>query len=79
MDIKKPEFSLENYLKAARDSVAVINEAVTKNDKSDESKDMVKRNVDHLKIVVANEEVKKANPDISDINSAITSGDNFLK
>ena len=69
---------VNNYLRAARDSVWVINEELSKLAKgetpSDQIKGNIERNVGHLEIVVDREEVKTMGGDISELNTAITAG-----
>ena len=63
---------------SAGDSVTVINEAITKLTNgatpSLELKNLLQRNVDHLKIVVAKEDIVAAGTDVSALNTGITAG-----
>lgn len=64
---------------AARDSVSVITEVIEKlNSGATLTKDLkgnIQRNVDHLKIVVANDQIISSGQDISDLNAAIAAGE----
>lgn len=64
---------------AARDSVWVIEDTIAKLDgeetPSKELKSNIERNVGHLKLVVSDEEIVNSGEDISDIQSAITTGE----
>jgi len=70
---------IQQYLTAARDSVWVINDQLEKlaggAQTSEEIKGNIERNVSHLKIVVAAEDVVASGQDISDLNSAISAGE----
>jgi len=64
---------------AARDSVWVIEDTIAKLDggktPSKELKSNIERNVGHLKLVVSDEEIVNSGEDISDLQSAITTGE----
>jgi ligand-binding sensor domain-containing protein len=70
---------IQQTIKAARDSVWVINEQITKLTNGEpankEHKGNIERNVAHLKIIVADQEIIDSREDISDLNAAITTGD----
>lgn len=76
------EKQIDNMIKAARDSVWVINTEIEKLTNgatpSLEAKGNIERNVAHLKLVVANQEVIDSEKDISDLDSAILAGENKL-
>jgi len=64
---------------AARDSVTVINEVIQKLNSgtavTEELKNNIQRNVDHLKIIVAKTQIANSGQDISDLNAAIVAGE----
>lgn len=64
---------------AARDSVSVITEVIEKLNSgatlTEDLKGNIQRNVDHLKIVVANDQIISSGQDISDLNAAIAAGE----
>lgn len=66
-------------IRAARDSVWVINDEIEKlangMPANQERKGNIDRNVSHLKIVVANPQVAESTEDISDLNAAIAAGE----
>lgn len=69
-------------IRAARDSVWVINDQLSKlaagTAMNDEIKGNLERNVGHLKLVVANPQISGSGEDISDLNTAITNGEAAL-
>ena len=70
---------IQATIRAARDSVWVINDTIAKiadgATPSNELKGNIERNVGHLKLVVADPEVVTSNEDISDLHAAITAGE----
>jgi len=70
-------------IKAARDSVWVINDSLEKLANGDEFtveiNGNIDRNVSHLKLVVGNPEIANSEEDISDLHQAITDGENKLE
>jgi hypothetical protein len=76
------EKQIDNMIKAARDSVWVINNEIEKLTNGDapslEAKGNIERNVAHLKLVVANQEVIDSEKDISDLQTAISDGESKL-
>jgi len=74
---------VEQYVRAARDSVTVINEQLQKlsdgTAPSREIKGNIERNVEHLKIVVAREEVTQHGGDIADLHAAVAAGEATLQ
>lgn len=69
-------------LRAARDSVWVINDSLAKlangETLTEQLRGNIDRNVSHLKLVVGNPEIANSGQDISDLNQAITSGEAAL-
>lgn len=69
---------VQKYIAAARDSVTVITEQLQKlsagESASEEIKGNIERNVEHLEIVVARQEVIDSGEDISDLQQAVASG-----
>lgn len=65
-------------IRAARDSVWVIEDSLTKIATgqllSENLRGIIERNVEHLKIVVTDIEVINSEEDISDLHNAITQG-----
>jgi hypothetical protein len=73
-----PEQIAQNY-KAALDSVSLINSFVASAPEGldeDERKDAVKRNVEHLEIMVA--KTYWTNEDLAPLNNAISAGKAFV-
>lgn len=70
---------IQGTIKAARDSVWVIDDTITKlaagATPSEDLKGDIDRNVAHLKLVVANQAVIDSEEDISDLEAAITAGE----
>ena len=70
---------IQATIKAARDSVWVVNDEIAKLDAgqpaNNERKGNIERNVGHLKLVVANPEIANSGEDISDLNAAIVAGE----
>jgi hypothetical protein len=77
MEPMTPE-QVTRYITAARDSVTVINEQLSLlaagRTPSRNIKGNIERNVGHLEIVVAKQEVIDSEHDISDLHTAITAG-----
>lgn len=73
-----PQQKAEGTVRAARDSVWVVNEQLQKladgAQPSEEIKGNIERNVGHLELVVANPEVVEFGGDISDLHAAIADG-----
>lgn len=75
---RTPE-QIQATIRAARDSVWVINDEIAKLDAgqpaTDERKGNIERNVAHLKLVVADPEIANSGEDISDLHAAIAAGE----
>ena len=71
METLTTEQIAQNY-SAAGDSVAVINELVAITTLTDEQKDTVSRNVEHLELMVA--KTYWTSEDLAPLNSAVTAG-----
>jgi len=73
---------IQTTIKAARDSVWVINnelQKISENESmTDEVKKTIQRNVEHLKIIVSDPQVSASGEDISDLHSAISAGETEL-
>lgn len=69
---------IEGTVRAARDSVWVINDELAKlaNNQpwNDERKGNIERNVAHLELVMANPQISGAGLDLSDLTAAINAG-----
>ena len=63
---------IAQHYSAAGDSVTVINELVALSERNDEQVDTVRRNVEHLKIMVAKD--YWTTEDLAPFNAAITAG-----
>jgi hypothetical protein len=70
---------IQATLRAARDSVWVINDEIQKltdgQPANDERKGNIERNVAHLNLIVSNSEIIDSGEDISDLHTAITVGE----
>ena len=73
---------IQSTIKAARDSVWVIDNSLEKlsngAEATDEIKGNIDRNVSHLKIIVGSPEITNSGEDISDLYQAITDGEDKL-
>jgi hypothetical protein len=73
------EIDVLQTIRAARDSVWVIEDTIAKIDSgktyTESLRDDIDRNVSHLKIVVNKDEVKASEEDISDLHAAIQAGE----
>jgi hypothetical protein len=71
--------NVQQSISAAFDSVNLINETITK-PSDDENKDLVKRNVEHLEIMLGKEFFSNAltTEQKSEIDNTIISGKNYL-
>jgi hypothetical protein len=70
---------IKGTIKAARDSVWVIEDTINQISNgatfNQERKENIERNVDHLKIVTSKEEIIASGEDISDLLTGIESGE----
>lgn len=70
---------IQATIRAARDSVWVINEEIQKltdgEPATKNSKNSIDRNVAHLKLVVADPEIVASGEDIADLQAAIANGE----
>jgi hypothetical protein len=66
-------------IKAARDSVWVIDSSIEKEVITEGIIDDVKRNVAHLQIVTSSEHIINSGEDISDLLAAIENGNTFIE
>lgn len=73
---------IQRVIRAARDSVWVITDELQKLAEGEPAdnprKGNLRRNVDHLKITLANEEIANCGEDISDLYAAISDGESKL-
>ena len=73
------ENNAQQIIKAARDSVWVIEDTISKIDSGEEFTenlhDDIDRNVGHLKLVVEKTEVAESGEDITDLHAAIQAGE----
>ena len=77
MEQLTPQQLAENDLRAARDSVNLINELIAKNEHSEDADNTVRRNCQHLEIVMQREHIVADTSDKSDLTNAITAGKAF--
>lgn len=72
------EEEITGTIRSARDSVWVVNDALQKlqngQELTTEIRNLIDRNVAHLKLVVGNPDVANSGQDISDLNQAIIDG-----
>jgi hypothetical protein len=73
-----PEMRLHNDISAMYDSVNLINELIATNEHSDKLHDTIKRNVDHLSIMLTRQNIIDNNTGTTDFNTAITNGNLFI-
>lgn len=77
--MQKTQEQILNAIIAARDSVWVIEDTIEKlnggESPSLELKSNIDRNVSHLKIIVADQEIVGSGEDITDLESAILTGE----
>jgi hypothetical protein len=70
---------IQETIRAARDSVWVIENELQKLSEgtslTEVAKGNIERNVEHLKIVVSNSEISESGEDISDLHAAISAGE----
>ena len=70
---------IQGTIRAARDSVWVVEDTIAQladgKTANRERKENIERNVSHLKLVVADEEIISSNEDIADLHAAITAGE----
>jgi len=66
-------------ISAARDSVWVIGDEISKKNITKDNVHTVQRNVDHLKIVMSSEHVTGSEEDLSDLTAAIENGKVFIE
>ena len=73
-----PEIRLQNDLSAMSDSVNLINELIANTEHSDEIHDTIKRNVEHLSIMLTRQNIIYNNTVTTDYDAAITNGNLFI-
>ena len=70
---------IQATIRAARDSVWVVNDEIQKlaegNTASADRKGNIDRNVAHLKIIVADQEIIDSGEDVTDLHAAISAGE----
>jgi len=73
-----PQQRVEGTVRAARDSVWVVNDEIQKKadrgELTPEGRGNIERNVAHLEIVMADPQVVELGGDLSDLTAAITDG-----
>jgi hypothetical protein len=76
-ETKTPE-QVQQHINAAFDSVNLINDEITK-EVTDNRKDTVRRNVDHLKIMIGKDWFEEGctEQQVTNINAAITAGTTY--
>jgi len=73
-----PEVRLQNDLNGMSDSVNLINELIANNEHSDEIHDTIKRNVEHLGVMLTRQNIIDNNTVTTDFDAAITNGNLFI-
>lgn len=73
-----PEIRLQNDLSAMSDSVNLINELIANNQHYDEIHDTIKRNIEHLSIMLTRQNIIDNNTVTTDYDTAITNGNLFI-
>jgi hypothetical protein len=68
----------ENQVRSAMDSVNLINQLIATGSKAERDLNTIRRNVEHLKIVVARDVVKNSTEDLAPLNAAAAAGDTYL-
>jgi len=66
-------------ISAARDSVWVIGDEISKENITKQNVETVQRNVGHLGIVMSSEHVTASGEDLSDLTGAIQDGNEFIE
>jgi len=67
---------ITQHYKALGESVALVNEILDCGDTDDESKDCVRRNVEHMEIMVTKD--FWTTEDMTSVNQAVTDGNTYL-
>jgi ribonucleotide monophosphatase NagD (HAD superfamily) len=70
---------ISQTISAARDSVWVVNDEILKESISKNNVEWVKRNVEHLNIIMSDKHVIGSGEDLSDLTQAIQDGTTFLE
>lgn len=74
---------IQGTIRAARDSVWVINDELQKLSEAgtltDNNRGNIQRNVAHLKLVVADPQISESGEEIDDLNIAISAGETALE
>lgn len=73
------EQEIAQTISAARDSVWVIGNEISKENITKENVQTVQRNVSHLEIVMSREHVTGSEEDLSDLTAAIEDGNAFIE
>lgn len=63
---------------SAMDSVNLVNKLIEENSRKESDLDTIRRNVQHLEIVVEREVVKNSSEDLAPLHAAIASGGSYL-
>lgn len=69
---------LEKHFSAMTDSVNLINTLVEANDKTDENKNSVKRNYDHIELMLAKDFIAADSRNKSSFENAVSAGKEFV-
>jgi hypothetical protein len=73
-----PQEKVDRTVRAARDSVWVVNDEIQKKadrgELTEEGRGNIRRNVEHLEIVMSDPQVVELGGDLSDLTQAITDG-----
>ena len=75
----RPEFNLDKTIASATDSENLVRNLVTAGEHSDKIHRRITQNVDHMKIIVAKQQViDSGSAKIADFQEAITLGETFV-
>jgi aspartate carbamoyltransferase catalytic subunit len=69
---------IEKHFSALTDSVTLINSLIEAADKSEENKNSVKRNYEHIEIMLAKDFIVSDTRDKSSFENAVTAGKEFI-
>lgn len=74
-----PKISVEDTIRDAKDSEDIVRILIDDGRHSEEIHDIIKRNINHLKIILSKEEIQSSNsPHIVKFQEAIQLGENFI-
>lgn len=78
-EINVPEIDVEGTIRAAGDSEDLVRALVTAGEHSEEIHNTIKRNTDHLSLILSKDEVKESkSPRLAGFQQAVTLGVAFI-